>query len=158
MTSTKNKTLLIISNIPSENTKALADAAVCGASLAEIKGIEVKHLNPFKASAEDVIQCDAILLGTTENFGYMSGAMKDFFDRIFYPCLEHTEALPYAIYIRAGLDGTGTEIAMQKIISGLKWKQVQDVLICQGDFKDEFIDQVEELGTSMAAGLELGIF
>jgi len=155
---TKKKKLLIISNTPSPNTQALADAAVRGASHEDINNIEVKHLSPFDATPEDVMNCDAILLGTTENFGYMSGAMKDFFDRIFYPCLEHTEALPYAIYIRAGLDGAGTEIAMQKIISGLKWKQVQDLLLCHGEFKDEFIDQVEELGMSMAAGLEVGIF
>jgi len=152
------KQLLIVSNTPSTNTQALADAAVRGASHADIGNIEVIYHSPFDATAEDVMNCDAILLGTTENFGYMSGAMKDFFDRIFYPCLEHTEALPYAIFIRAGLDGTGTEIAMQKIISGLKWKQVQDLLLCHGEFKDEFVDQVEELGMSMAAGLEMGIF
>ena len=152
------KKLLIVSNTPSSNTQALADASIRGASHTDIKGIQIQYKTPFNATAEDVIACDAILLGTTENFGYMSGAMKDFFDRIYYPCLEHTEALPYAFYIRAGLDGAGTEIAMQKIISGLKWKQVQDVLICQGEYKDEFVQQVEELGMSMAAGLEMGIF
>ena len=155
---TKTKQLLIVVNTPSPNTQALAEAAARGASHSDINGIEIKLLTPFEATADDVINCDAILLGTTENFGYMSGAMKDFFDRIFYPCLEHTEALPYAIYIRAGLDGIGTEIAMQKIISGLKWKQVQDLLLCHGDYKDEFVEQVEELGMSMAAGLEMGIF
>ncbi len=154
----QTKTLLIVSNTPSPNTQALADAAVRGASNTDIQGVQIQHKTPFAATPDDVMNCDAILLGTTENFGYMSGAMKDFFDRIFYPCLEHTEALPYAIFIRAGLDGTGTEIAMQKIISGLKWKQVQDLLLCHGEFKDEFIDQVEELGMSMAAGLEMGIF
>ena len=136
----------------------MAEAAVRGAKHPEISNVEVQHLSPFDATPKDVMDCDAILLGTTENFGYMSGAMKDFFDRIFYPCLEHTEALPYAIYIRAGLDGRGTEIAMQKIISGLKWKQVQDLLLCHGEYKAEFVDQVEELGISMAAGLDAGIF
>ena len=154
----QNKTLLIIANIPSENTKALADAAFKGATQQDIKGVSVKLLSPFEANADDVIACDAILIGTTENFGYMSGAIKDFFDRVFYPCLEHTEALPYAIYIRAGLDGTGTEMAMQKIISGLKWKQAQDVLICQGEFSNTFKAQVAALATSMAVGLEMGIF
>jgi len=154
----KQKKLLIVSNTPSPNTQALADAALRGASHTDIEGIQIQHLTPFEAMPEDVMNCDAILLGTTENFGYMSGAMKDFFDRIFYPCLEHTEALPYAIFIRAGLDGTGTEIAMQKIISGLKWKQVQDLLLCHGEYKKEFEDQVEKLAMSMAAGLELGIF
>ena len=152
------KKLLIVAHIPSENTRALANAAIRGASHPDIDIIEVEHLSPLVAGEDDVINCDAILLGTTENFGYMSGAMKDFFDRIYYPCLEHTEALPYGIYIRAGLDGTGTQVSMQKIINGLKWKQAQDILVCRGDFQDEFIDQVEELGISMAAGLEVGIF
>ena len=153
-----NKKLLIVANTPSVNTQSLVNAAVRGASHTDIKGVQVKQLTPFETHPDDVMNCDAILLGTTENFGYMSGAMKDFFDRIFYPCIEHTEALPYAIYIRAGLDGTGTEIAMQKIISGLKWKQVQDLVLCQGDYKDEFEQQIEELGMSMAIGLEMGIF
>ena len=152
------KKLLIVSNTPSPNTQKLADAAIRGASNTDIEGVQIQHLTPFDATPDDVMSCDAILLGTTENFGYMSGAMKDFFDRIFYPCLEHTEALPYAIYIRAGLDGTGTEIAMQKIISGLKWKQVQDLVLCHGEYKKEFEDQIDELGMSMAAGLEMGIF
>ena len=99
---TQIKQLLIVSNTPSTNTQLLADAAVRGASHEDINGVEVKHVTPFEATPEDVMNCDAILLGTTENFGYMSGAMKDFFDRIFYPCLEHTEAKPYAIFIRAG--------------------------------------------------------
>jgi len=152
------KHLLIVCNTPSDNTLALALAAKQGASDDAIENTRVSLKTPPEANSDDVLKADAILLGTTENFGYMSGAMKDFFDRIFYPCLEHTEALPYAIFIRAGLDGTGTEIAMQKIISGLKWKQVQDLLLCHGEFKDEFVDQVEELGMSMAAGLEMGIF
>ena len=95
--------------------------------------------------------------GTTENFGYMSGALKDFFDRIYYPCLEHTEAMPFAVYIRAGLDGTGTRIAIGKITTGLKWKPVQETIILQGEYLAEFEDQCEELGMLMAASLEAGI-
>jgi len=130
----EKKKLLIIANIPSENTRRLADAALRGANHPDIENIDVKFVEPLNAVPDDVLNCDAILLGTTENFGYMSGVMKDFFERIYYSCLEHTEALPYSIYIRAGLDGTGTEIAMQKIITGLKWNQVQPVLLCKGDW------------------------
>lgn len=152
------KKLLIVANTPSENTRAMASAAVKGALHPDIENVQVEHLEPFKAGPDDVLNCDAILLGTTENFGYMSGAMKDFFERIYYPCLEHKEALPYAIYIRAGSDGTGTEIAMQKIITGLKWNQVQPPLLCKGDFQEAFVEQIEELGMAMAAGLDAGVF
>ncbi len=152
------KRLLIVAHAPSDNTRDMAEAALRGARHPDIENVEVEHIPPLQAVAEDVLNCDAILLGTTENFGYMSGAMKDFFDRIYYPCLELTEALPFALYVRAGLDGTGTKIGIAKITSGLKWKTVQKPVLCRGEFRQEFVDQVEELGMSMAAGLEAGIF
>ena len=128
-----------------------------GATHEDIDGVEVKHIPPLQAQPDDVLWADAIILGTTENFGYMSGALKDFFDRIFYPCLEHTEAMPYAAYIRAGLDGTGTKIAIAKITTGLKWKPVQESMILQGEYQEAFAGQCEELGMLMAASLEAGI-
>ena len=152
------KTLLIVAHAPSDNTRALAEAALRGARHPDIDHIIAEHIPPLEAGPDDVLRCDAILLGTTENFGYMSGALKDFFDRIYYPCIEHTEALPFGTYVRAGLDGTGTITAIGKITTGLKWKPVQETLLCHGEFRDEFVDQVEELGMSMAAGLEAGIF
>ena len=152
------KKLLIVAHAPSDNTRSLAEAALRGARHPDIDGVVAEHIPPLEAGPDDVLKCDAILLGTTENFGYMSGALKDFFDRIYYPCIEHTEALPFATYVRAGLDGTGTITAIGKITTGLKWRPVQETLLCHGEFRDEFIDQVEELGMSMAAGLEAGIF
>ena len=97
--------LLIVSHVPSVNTRAMTDAVVCGASHEDIQGVELRVHIPFDAEAEDVLWADGIILGTTENFGYMSGAMKDFFERIYYPCLEKTEGLPYALFIRAWNDG-----------------------------------------------------
>ncbi len=151
------KHLLIVAHNPSPNTQKLVDATLRGASHEDIKGVEVKHIPPLQANPDDVLWADAIILGTTENFGYMSGALKDFFDRIYYPCLEHTEAMPFAAYIRAGLDGTGTKIAIGKITSGLRWKPVQETLILHGEYRDEFEGQCEELGMLMAASLEAGI-
>ena len=154
-----NKNLLIVGHVPSPNTEILRDAVVKGATSPDISGISVVVRTPFEAIAEDVLKTDGILLGTTENLGYMSGALKDFFDRIYYPCLEEKQGLPYGIYIRAGHDGTGTKRAVETIITGLRWTPVQeDALICRGGYKSEFENQCEELGMLMAAGLEAGIF
>lgn len=153
----ENKHLLVVAHNPSPNTQKLVDATLRGARHEDLDGIEVRFLPPLQANPDDVLWADAIILGTTENFGYMSGALKDFFDRIYYPCLEKTEALPFALYIRAGLDGTGTRIAVGKITTGLSWKQVQEPIILHGDYQAEFEDQCEELGLLMAASLESGI-
>ncbi|MCP4489082.1 MAG: flavodoxin family protein [Gammaproteobacteria bacterium] len=151
------KHLLIVAHNPSANTQTLAEATLRGANNGDIDGVKTRFLPPLQAAANDVLWADAIILGTTENFGYMSGALKDFFDRIYYPCLEATEAMPYALYIRAGLDGTGTRRAVAKITSGLSWKPVQDAIILQGEYQSEFATQCEELGMLMAASLEAGI-
>ncbi len=135
----------------------MTDAVMRGASHEDIGGIELRVTQPLETGPEDVLWADGIILGTTENFAYMSGAMKDFFDRIYYPCLEHTEAMPFAVYIRAGLDGTGTKIAIGKITTGLKWKAVQESMILHGEYQQAFEGQCEELGMLMAASLEAGI-
>ena len=153
-----DKQLLIVAHVPSSNTQSLLDAVVRGATHEDINGVAVRHLRPLEAGPEDVLSADGIILGTTENLGYMSGAMKDFFDRSYYPCLEKTQGLPYALYIRAGMDGTGTRIAIEKITTGLRWRAVQETLTCRGKWQDQFIDQCEELGMTIAAGLEAGIY
>ena len=150
--------LLIVSHVPSVNTRAMTDAVVSGASHEDILGVDLRVHNPFEAGAEDVLWADGIILGTTENFGYMSGAMKDFFERIYYPCLDKTEGLPYALFIRAGNDGLGARTSIERIITGLAWRAVQEPLICSGDYQERFPELCEELGMTMAAGLEAGIF
>jgi hypothetical protein len=152
------KRLLIIGHVPSPNTLALRNAVEAGARHPDIKGVEVRALSPFDTGPEDVISADALILGTTENLGYMSGALKDFFDRCFYQVIEHTEAMPFAYYIRAGLDGTGTRRAIESITGGLKWKPVQEGLLFHGEWREEFLDQARDLGMAMAAGLEAGVF
>ncbi len=152
------KSLLIVCNTPSANTQALADATVAGASHHDIENVDVVFRSALQATSDDVLNCDGIIIGTTENFGYMSGLIKDFFERIYYPCIEHTEGLPYALYIRAGIDGQGTLTGVQKIITGLRWRPVQEPIVLQGDYQDEFTKQCEELGMSVAAGLDANIF
>ncbi len=151
------KQLLIVANTPSENTLALARAALRGAQHEDIESVDAQLLTPFEAGVEEVLAADGILLGTTENFGYMSGALKDFFDRVYYPVLEQKQGTPYALYVRAGLDGTGTISAVERIVTGLRWKALREPLLCHGSYRDEFTGQIEELGMLMAASLDAGI-
>jgi multimeric flavodoxin WrbA len=151
------KRLLIVAHAPSANTAAMRDAVLTGAY--EAGGdVDISLRTPFEAGPDDVKAAQAIILGTTENLGYMSGALKDFFDRIYYPCLEHTQGLPYALYIRAGNDGTGTRRGVETIVTGLRWRAVQEPLICRGDYQDAFAAQCRELGAAVAAGLDAGVF
>lgn len=152
------KSLLIVGHVPSHNTQRLRDAVAAGANAADIDGVDVSVLSPFDAGPDQVLAADGIILGTTENLGYMSGALKDFFDRTYYGVLEEKQGLPYALYVRAGLDGTGTMRGVKSIVTGLRWKEVREPLLCKGDWDQNFIDDARELGQLMAAGLEAGIF
>ena len=121
-----NKTLLIIAHCPSPNTKAMGDALLSGAQSEDILSVTSLLKSPFDCNHLDVLQSDAIILFTTENFGYMSGAIKDFFERIYYPCLEdkhRNEAKPFALVVKAGLDGTGSIRSVHNITNGLKWRR-----------------------------------
>jgi multimeric flavodoxin WrbA len=145
------KKLLIVAHAPSPNTLKLRDAAARGACHDDIENVSVTVKAPLDAGPEDVMTCDAILLGTTENLGYMSGALKDFFDRSYYPVLEEKQGLPCALYIRA-------RRAVETIVTGLRWNWVQDPLVLKGAWQDAFEDQLEEMGMYLAAGLDAGIF
>ena len=151
------KTLLIVAHAPSPNTQKLAQAAYKGANHPDID-IKVIIKSPQDTQPEDVLAADALLLGTTENLAYMAGLTKDFFDRCYYPVLEEKQGLPFALYIRAGQDGTGTERAMKTITTGLRWSWIQEALILQGEWQDDFTEQVETLAMTLAAGLEAGIY
>ena len=158
MTTAARKHLLIIAHVPSPNLQRMLDAIVRGAQHADIDNVDVRHLQPLDAGPDDVLQADAIILMTPENLAYMSGAMKDFFDRSYYPVLEEKQGLACALVVRAGHDGTGTLRALNTILTGLRWQQVQEPLLCKGTWNDAFLEQCEELGMSIAAGLEAGIF
>lgn len=149
------KSLLIVANTPSDNALVLRDAVQHGA---ETSGLTIVVKPPLETDESDVLSCDGIIVGTTENFGYMSGQIKDFFERIYYPCLNQTDALPFSLYVKAGLDGTGATRSVEKIVSGLNWKPVQETMLLHGTFQDEFINDCEALGAGMAEGIKLGIF
>lgn len=120
--------------------------------------VEVRCLPALQAGVDDLLWSQALLIGTPEHFGYMSGAVKDFFDRTFYPAEGKVESLPYALYVSAGNDGTGAVSSIERIAIGYKWKRVADALIVRGVPTETDFGRCRELGQTMAAGLSAGIF
>jgi len=151
------KKLIIIAHAPSTNTQRLLDAVIKGANHPDITNVDVRYIAPLDTRAEDIKNAQAVIIGTTENLGYIAGLTKDVFDRCYYDCLDHTQGLSFCFYIRAGHDGTGARRAIETITTGLRWRLVQEPLICKGDFDEAFITQCEELGLAMAASLDAGI-
>jgi NAD(P)H-dependent FMN reductase len=150
--------LLVVSHSRTGSTQALTDALVRGATSEDINGVDVTQKRAFDAGADDVRACDAIVLGTPENFGYMSGALKDFFERIYYVLLEETAGRPYALYVKASTDGSGAVRSIERIVTGLKWRSVLPPLVVTGDVSDEHLEAAHEMGLTLAAGLEADIF
>ena len=151
------KTLLCIIHSPSNNT-SLIEQKVSEKLKSETSNLNIIIKNPFFANTEDILKADGLLIGTTENLASMAGATKDFFDRNYYNVIEKKEGMPVAVWIRAGHDGTGTTIQMKSIIKGLKWRLVQEILICKGPWQKNFIDQCINLSLGFAIGLESNIY
>lgn len=154
-----SKKLIVIAHAPSENTKRMLEAVIKGANHHDITNVDVRYISPLDTCSDDIKTAHAIIIGTTENLGYMAGLIKDVFDRCYNDCLETTQGLPFTFtfYVRAGLDGTGTRRAIESITTGLRWRLVQEPLICKGEFNEDFVTQCEDLGLAMAASLDAGI-
>ncbi|OUS14737.1 flavodoxin [Gammaproteobacteria bacterium 50_400_T64] len=150
------KQLTIIYHSQSGNTHQLAQAVAAGAR--EEEGLSVNIKTAFKAKLEDLLTADALLFGTPENFGYMSGALKDFFDRTYYPAEPYQINLPYGVFISAGNDGSGAVREIDRIAKGYPLRRVAEPVIAKGEVSQQHLQQCHELGLSMAAGLVMGIF
>lgn len=150
--------LLIVAHTPTDNTRALTAAVRRGAAHPDVDGVTTRLVAPLAAGETEVLWADAIILGTPANFGYMSGALKDFFDRIYDPCLDKTARLPYALFIRGKTDATGALTSIDKVVGGLNWRRVAEPLLVVGELTTQHVAACEELGMTMAAGLEARIF
>lgn len=151
------KNLLFVTHTPSDNTRLMVAAMLDAVTEQQLTELRVKQISAFECNAEDILQTQAIILFTPENLGYMSGALKDFFDRCYYPCLEKCQGLPVSLIVRAGHDGTGTVNAVKSITNGLKWTWVQEPLVCKGEWDHKFIEQCQELAATVAVSLDCGI-
>ena len=118
----------------------------------------VRRLHGTVAGVDDLLWCDALVIATPENFGYMAGAVKDFFDRTFYPTEGKVIKLPYGLVVRAGNDGTFAREAVERIAKGYGFELVAPPIMSVGEQTDAQIAACEELGELLVAGLELGIF
>src|SRR5215467_8060736 len=145
--------LLIVYHTTSPALQAMFEAVLAGASTDEIEGVEVAVRPALTASAADVLAADGYLLGTPANIGYMSGALKHFFDGIYYPCLEATQRRPYALYVHGNSDTTGAVRAVESITSGLAWRRARPPLTVIGPPSAADLQECWELGAVTAAEL-----
>ncbi|WP_372749062.1 flavodoxin family protein [Litorivivens sp.] len=150
------KELLIVFHTQSGSAQCLAEAAARAAS--EEAEVHVTLKRAMAAGSDDLKRCDGVLFVTPENFGYLSGGMKDFFDRTFYPCEPGTLARPYMLIVSCGNDGSGAVRQLERIVKGYPLSPVAEPLIVRGPPQAEDLERAEELGLSFAAGLGMGIF
>jgi multimeric flavodoxin WrbA len=145
--------LLIVHHTPSPALQAMFEAVVSGARTDEVEGVDVVIRPALTAAVTDVLQADGYLLGTPANIGYMSGALKHFFDTIYYPCLEATRRRPYGLYVHGGSDTTGAVRAVESITAGLQWRPVRPPVSVTGTPQKTDLEACWELGALLAAGL-----
>jgi len=143
--------LLVVHHTPSPALQEMFEAAVSGSRTDEIEGVEVVIRPALTAAAADVLQADGYLLGTPANIGYMSGALKHFFDGIYYPCLEATRRRPYGLYVHGGMDTGGAVRAVESITTGLQWRAVRPPVCVTGAPGRPDLEACWELGALLAA-------
>ena len=155
------KTLLIVYHTGGVKTATMAEAVERGARGAlKEAGVESDVQVIVKRAADagpvDVLSADGLILGTPENFGYMSGMMKDFLERVFYPCEGRVEGRPWALFVGAGQDGSGAVNSVERIVTGLRLKKAYEPVIGLKELTPEIIARCEDLGATFAAGLAIG--
>jgi multimeric flavodoxin WrbA len=150
------KSLLIVYHSQSGASAQLARAVLRGAQLEE--DVEVLVRRVWDAGVEDLQRADGLLLVAAENSGALSGGMKDFLDRTFYPAIARGLLLPYAFLASAGNDGRGAVRQLQRIMSGYPFPAAAEPVILRGEITEPHLRAGEELGTAFAAGLAMGIF
>ncbi|MER6333730.1 NAD(P)H-dependent oxidoreductase [Streptomyces sp. NPDC001034] len=146
-------TLLIVHHTPSPNCQTLFEAVVSGATAPGIEGVRVVRRAALAATAADVLEADGYVLGTPANLGYISGALKHFFDQIYYPCLDETSGRPFGYYVHGGNDVTGAVRALDSITTGLGWRRAAEPVTVTGEPGRADTEACWELGATLAAGL-----
>jgi NAD(P)H-dependent FMN reductase len=146
-------TLLHVHHTTSPSVHAMYEAVQAGAGDPRIEGVRVVSVPALHATATEVLEADGYLLGTPANLGYMSGALKHFFDQIYYPCLDATIARPFGVYVHGNNDTTGALRALEMVTTGLQWRAAQAPVSVIGEPSPADLDACWELGAAVAAGL-----
>jgi NAD(P)H-dependent FMN reductase len=141
--------LLVVHHTPSPAMQALLEAARAGAAM--VPDVEVVTRPALSAGAVDLLAADAVLLGTPANLGYMSGALKVFFDLVYYPCLEAKIGMPYGVYVHGQNDTTGAVRSITSAVTGMKWRQIAEPLEVIGEPSAADREAATELGGTLAA-------
>src|ERR1700759_4701618 len=116
--------LLVVHHTPAPSMQSLLEGVLDGTRAEGIDGVTVRVRAALAATAIDVLECEAFVLGTPANIGYMSGALKHFFDQVYYPTLVAKPGAPYGIYVHGGSDTGGAVRAVESIAGGLGWTRV----------------------------------
>ena len=146
-------TLLVVHHTPSPAMQEILAAVLAGARTDEVEGVQVNVRPALVTTAVDALDADGYLLGTPANIGYMSGALKHFFDGIYYPCLEATVRRPYGLFVHGNNDVTGAVRAVHTIADGLRWREVRPPAAVVGPPTKAALEDCWELGALLAAVL-----
>ncbi|MCZ4518480.1 NAD(P)H-dependent oxidoreductase [Rhodococcus ruber] len=146
------RTLLVVHHTPSPLTRELLEAVLAGARDPEITGVDVRSVPALGATVPDVLDADGFLFGTPANFGYMSGALKHFFDTVYYPCLDAVAGKPYGAWIHGNNDTVGAARGVETIASGWGLEKVFGTLHL-ADGGKAARERCYELGGTVSAGL-----
>ena len=148
-----SKTLLVVHHTPSPGTRELLEAVLAGTHDPDIEGVEVTVRPALAATVPDMLDADGYLFGTTANLGYMSGALKHFFDTVYYPSLDHVAGRPYGLWVHGNNDTVGAAKAVDKVVTGLALTKAADVLEVVGVIDAGVRERAYELGGTLAATL-----
>jgi NAD(P)H-dependent FMN reductase len=143
--------LLIVHHTPSPAVQTLLEAALAGARDDALAGLEVTTRPALSAGPADVLAADAVLLGTPANIGYMSGALKHFFDVVYYPILQDSVGTPFGAYVHGNNDTAGAIRSIRTVTQGLSWRQVADPVSVVGAPSSEHVDAVADLAATTGA-------
>jgi multimeric flavodoxin WrbA len=153
----KARILVVYHSIGGANRK-MAEAVAAGVQ--SIEGAEALLKPAFEATLNDLLACDGLAIGSPEYFGYMAGALKDFFDRTYESARGDSWVFrkPFVIFISAGNDGTGALASIERICRGYQFKKVLEPIIARGEITAEILARCREMGQTIAAGCREKIY